>query len=147
MNKTNSNSTDKTNYTVGYGRPPIEQQFRPGRSGNPSGRPKGVRNFSSDLRDELAELVSIKEGDRSVEVTRQRAIVKVLVRAALEGDFGAATTALNLSCRVFGSEAEPKSDDLEFDPADQAIAELSAERRHKRADAITTRNKIEESHQ
>jgi hypothetical protein len=138
MNKTNSNSTNKTNYTVGYGRPPTEQQFKPGQSGNPSGRPKGVRNFSSDLRDELAELVSIKDGDNSVGVTRQRAIIKVLVKAALEGDFRAATTVLSLSWRAFGSEAEPKSDE-ESDPADQAIAELSEERQRKRADAITTR--------
>jgi hypothetical protein len=48
---------------------------------------------------------------------------------------------LNLSCRAFGSEAEPKSDD-EFDPADQAIAELSDERQRKRADAIATGKKI-----
>jgi Family of unknown function (DUF5681) len=137
MRKTTSNYTT-SNYTVGYGRPPKHHQFKPGQSGNPTGRPKGVRNFSTDLRDELDEPISIKDGDNnSVEVTRQRAIVKVLVKAALEGDFRAATTVLSLSSRAFGSEAEP-----EFDPADQAIAELSQERQRKRADAIATGKKI-----
>jgi Family of unknown function (DUF5681) len=28
-------------YAVGYGRPPREHRFAPGRSGNPRGRPKG----------------------------------------------------------------------------------------------------------
>lgn len=142
MRKTTSNYTNNTDYTVGYGRPPKHHQFKPGQSGNPSGRPKGARNFGSDLRDELAELVSIKEGDGSVEVTRQRAIVKVLVKAALEGDFRAVSTVLSLSSRAFAAEAEPKSDEMEFDPADQAIAELSEERERKRAHAIATGKKI-----
>ena len=73
-----------------------------------------MRNFSSDLRDELAALVSIKEGDRSVEVTRQRAIVKVLVKAALEGDQRAATAVFSWASRAFGSEPAPETDETEF---------------------------------
>jgi hypothetical protein len=130
MNKPNSNSTKKT--TVGYRRPPIEHQFKPGQSGNPSGRPKGARNFTSDLREELAELVSIKDGGSSVQVTRQRAIVKAVVNAALEGDQRAATTVFGWSSRAFGSEPEPETDETESDPDDRAIAEASAERQRKR---------------
>ena len=48
----------KTRNDVGYGRPPIEHQFKPGRSGNPSGRPKDARRFTSDLLDELGEIVA-----------------------------------------------------------------------------------------
>jgi uncharacterized protein DUF5681 len=128
MNKPKSNSTTKT--TVGYRRPPIEHQFKPGQSGNPSGRPKGARNFTSDLREELAELVSIKDGGGSFQVTRQRAIVKAVVNAALEGDQRAATTVFGWSSRAFGSEPEPETDD--GDPDDQAIAEASERRQRKR---------------
>jgi len=116
----------KKNYPVGYGRPPVEHRFKRGQSGNISGRPKGVRNFTSDLREELAELVSIKDGDSSVELTRQRAIVKAVVNAALEGDQRAATLVFGWSSRAFG-DAE-----MESDPDDQAIAEASAERQRKR---------------
>jgi hypothetical protein len=118
----------KSKYPVGYGRPPVKNQFKPGESGNPNGRPKGVRNFASDLREELAELVSIKDGDKSVEVTRQRAIVKAVVNAAVEGDQRAATTVFGWTSRAFGSESEPETDD----PDDQAIAEASEERQRKR---------------
>jgi Family of unknown function (DUF5681) len=130
MKKPNSNSTKKT--IVGYRRPPVEHQFKRGQSGNPGGRPKGVRNFTSDLLQELAGFVSIKDGDSSVQVTRQRAIVKAVVNAALEGDQRAATTVFGWSSRAFGSEPEPETDETESDPDDQAIAEASAERQRKR---------------
>ena len=88
-----SNNTE--NYTVGYRRPPKQHRFKKGQSGNPSGRPNGVRSFKSDLSDELAELVSIKDGNKTIEVTRQRAVIKALVSAALDGDLRAANTVLN----------------------------------------------------
>jgi hypothetical protein len=56
---------------VGYKRPPREHQFRPGRSGNPSGRPKGARNFKSELREELSELITVRDGEREIQVSKQ----------------------------------------------------------------------------
>lgn len=135
-------SKTSSNYPVGYGRPPVEHQFKPGQSGNPSGRPKGMRNFSSDLREELAGFVPIKDGETVVEVTRQRAIIKLLVRAALDGDQRAATIVFSWSSRAFGSEPEPETDDTESDPDDQAIAEASEERQRKRAVRNPTSKKI-----
>jgi uncharacterized protein DUF5681 len=124
---THSNSTKKT--IVGYRRPPAEHQFRPGQSGNPSGRPKGARSFTAELREELAELVSIKDGSSSVQVTRQRAIVRAIVNAALEGDQRAATTVFGWASRAFGSEPASEADETDSD--DQAIAEASAARQRK----------------
>ena len=37
-------------YEVGYGQPPTHSQFRPGQSGNPAGRRKGVRNLKTDVK-------------------------------------------------------------------------------------------------
>jgi Family of unknown function (DUF5681) len=61
---------------VGYKCPPRDHQFRPGQSGNPGGRPKGARNFKTELREELSELVTIREGKRDVQVSKQRALIK-----------------------------------------------------------------------
>ena len=107
-----------SNTHVGYGRPPAEHQFRPGQSGNPSGRPKGARGFKSDLRDELGELISISDDDnKTVEVTKQRAIVKTLLRMAIGGDPRAIATIVGSCARAFGDD----DGDADEAPEDRAI--------------------------
>ena len=71
--------TQNHSNSIGYKQPPKAHQFRPGESGNPSGRTKGVRNFKSDLRDELAEMTSFCEGGHEVSISKQRAVIKRLV--------------------------------------------------------------------
>ncbi len=102
---------------VGYGCPPKEHRFQPGRSGNPSGRPKGRQNFASDLRDELAELISIRDDNKAVEVTKQRAIIKTLLRMAIAGDPRAIATIVGSCVRGL---AQDDRDETEA-PEDSAI--------------------------
>jgi hypothetical protein len=130
-----SNNTE--NYTVGYRRPPKQHRFKKGQSGNPSGRPNGVRSFKSDLSDELAELVSIKDGNKTIEVTRQRAVIKALVSAALDGDLRAANTVLNLCSRALASDNDTTAEEFDLDPGDRAIAKAAEERQRIRDDVIT----------
>lgn len=82
---------ENDDYEVGYGRPPAHSQFKKGQSGNPKGRPRGTRNFKTDLEDELQERVRITEGGKSEEVSKQCAIIKRTVEKALKGDMRAAT--------------------------------------------------------
>jgi hypothetical protein len=46
---------------VGYKRPPRHSRFRPGQSGYPRGRKKGVRNLRTDVKATLASSVALNE--------------------------------------------------------------------------------------
>ena len=73
-------------YEIGFGRPPKSTRFKPGQSGNPRGRPKGAKNFETDLRDQLNERVVIREGDRSRKVTKQQALIASMVNRGIKGE-------------------------------------------------------------
>lgn len=73
-------------YDVGYGKPPKHTQFQPGKSGNPNGRPKGTKNFATDLAEELSETIVVSEGDKQQKLSKQRAMIKSLTAMAMKGD-------------------------------------------------------------
>ena len=81
--------TDQTNgatYAVGYKRPPEHSRFQPGRSGNPSGRPKDSKNFKTLLRQILNEQISLQDGVNSRKVSKREAITRRLIIGAMKGD-------------------------------------------------------------
>src|ERR1700736_4617794 len=77
---------DGTGYEIGYGRPPQHSRFRPGRSGNPAGHRKGVRNLGTDVRRTLKVPVKVKEGGRSRKISTQEGALMLLREKALKGD-------------------------------------------------------------
>lgn len=93
-----------THYDVGYSKPPKHSRFQPGQSGNSKGRPKGTRNLSSDLKDELGERIRIREGDQEKSISKQRALIKALVAKALKGDTRAATLLITMVDRYIVPE-------------------------------------------
>jgi hypothetical protein len=121
--------TDRNDDTVGYGRPPKSTQFKPGQSGNPCGRPKGARNFRTELLEELAEPITINDGDRDLTITKQRAFVKTLVRAAIGGNVRACGTLLSLCEKLDHADNE---DNVELAPADCEIVNAFTARERKR---------------
>ena len=113
---------------IGYGKPPAKTRFQPGQSGNPNGRPKGSVNLKTDLRSELSERIRIREGERSLKVSKQRAMLKALVAKALKGDARAANVVLTLVGKLFEPEvAAEQVPSLTSD--DQAILERFLARR------------------
>lgn len=117
----------KDNYPVGYGKPPKNTQFKPGKSGNPKGRPKGIQNLSTDLEQELGEKILVTEAGKSQPVTKQRAMIKSLFAKALKGDVRASSVLINL---ILGLEASriAAGEDVEMDPADLQILESFKQR-------------------
>ena len=57
---------------VGYCRPPKAHRFKPGQSGNPKGRPKGVPTLQEAITREAAKLVKVKQGGRFSQYLRRR---------------------------------------------------------------------------
>jgi Family of unknown function (DUF5681) len=56
----------KKNAAVGYGRPPVNRQFKPGQSGNPKGRPKGRKNFVTIFAEVLSRPIQVRDKDGKV---------------------------------------------------------------------------------
>ncbi len=116
-------------YEVGYGKPPKRTQFTKGQSGNPKGRSKGTKNFETDLREELAEPVNVREDGSVTTVSSQRAAVKKLRAKALSNnDQRALEKFLSLAERY---DTEDTSDEAEKELAkdDQEIIERYVQRR------------------
>src|SRR5262249_36821859 len=99
----------RARYAVGYGRPPTSSQFQPGQSGNPNGRPMGVRNASSMARDALERTITVKVKGTSRKMTVRKAAYLRLAERAVAGDAKALDYLLSLE----SEEREPGSDQAE----------------------------------
>ncbi len=73
-------------WRVGYCRPPIGARFRPGQSGNPRGRPKGMPNLGTVIAAALREKIAVTENDRERRITKLEVAVKQLVNRAAKGE-------------------------------------------------------------
>ena len=82
---------------VGYRSPPKHSQFAKGRSGNPNGRPKGVRNFATVIEAELNTKIPITENGKRKSISKREAVAKQLVNKAASGDTKAIPLLLNES--------------------------------------------------
>jgi hypothetical protein len=119
-------------YEVGYRKPPEHSRFKKGRSGNPQGRPKGSKNLQTDLAEELNERILVREGSRSMTLTKQRAIVKSLVSKAAKGD----PRSMNVIANLIRTENPPDGSvggDEPISIEDQEVLELIAKRYSRRA--------------
>ena len=115
-----SNDDRDDEYKVGYKKPPKENQFQPGRSGNLSGRPKGSKNFKTELQEELSEIVSVKEGAKVRRVSKRRAILKRTVEKALKGDTRSIELVVRWTANYLGVE-DDSGGRKTLSPDDQAI--------------------------
>lgn len=82
--------------TVGYCRPPVEHRFKKGQSGNPRGRPKrkaepkakfdpSTQPTERLILEEAYRTVTIREGDKTIELPAVQAAMRSLAIAAMKG--------------------------------------------------------------
>jgi hypothetical protein len=125
-------------YEVGDKKPPKDSRFKKGESGNPSGRPKGIKNLKTDLVEELQEKIAVREGDRSVEISKQRLIVKTLVTKTLRGDARITNTLVNLMSRVLDLDGTVAETDQPLSADEQEALAVLETRLLRKAKAIAS---------
>jgi hypothetical protein len=89
-------------YAVGNKKPPLHSRFKQGKSGNPSGRPKGRTNFDTILLKEFYKPVSATINGKPVKVTNDKLFAASLVK---DGITKGPQSKLQLANRVERAEA------------------------------------------
>lgn len=122
---TEDSSEDAGN--VGYKRPPRQSRFQPGRSGNPRGRQKAVRNLGSDVKRTLEVPVKLNEQGKQRRVSTREAVLLRLREKALKGDARALDRLLVLAQTFNNDVAIEALSDKTMAAEDQAILDAYAE--------------------
>lgn len=107
---------------VGYRNPPEDTRWKPGQSGNPSGRPRKSVRLIEVFLEEANAPITISENGQTREVAKLHAMVKSLMARAIQGDNKAATLFLKY-----------------WNPTDIAAHEWHEKQKHKQlVEAITS---------
>ena len=93
-------ATMSNDYTVGYGVPPIATRFKPGQSGNPSGRPKGRMDTLRVLDLYLNKKVPASVNNKRINLSRKQAILLNLINKSAAGDTKATKTLLPIMLQI-----------------------------------------------
>jgi hypothetical protein len=80
---------------VGYGKPPRANQFKPGKSGNPKGRPTGAKSEATILQDLLQHKIGLSERGKTRRITLHEAILRRIAEDCLKGNTKSAAFLLN----------------------------------------------------
>jgi hypothetical protein len=71
---------------VGYGRPPVEHQFKPGQSGNKRGRPKGSKSEATIINELLSRKIKITQNGKTRQISLLEGIHLKFAEDALRGN-------------------------------------------------------------
>ena len=114
-------SNDLPARNVGYKCPPVATQFKKGKSGNPKGRTKGKKGFSTLLRQELERLVTITQEGKQKKITLGEVAAKKLVGNLARGDHKALSAFIAFERLCPGTLRDVESAETVNDPADLKV--------------------------
>jgi len=104
------------NYDVGYCKPPLAHRFQHGNKANPKGRGRGSKSRKIVIQDVLFEPVTVREGERTRQMSALEAVLKKTLSKALAGDNKAALTVIGIA----------QKEGLLTPAQEQAVDDLSA---------------------
>ena len=124
---------------VGYRSPPKATRFKPGQSGNPRGRPRGTKNFKTDVQSALRARVRVNLDGKQKNVTSQEAILLRLCEQALgKGNLRAIERLLELG-RIYNDEESIEPAEAGLAAEDEEILRAHLERKFGKAESKKTK--------
>jgi hypothetical protein len=79
----------KSDYEIGYGKPPKHTQYAKGQSGNRNGRPKGSFNLVARFMKIINERIKVTKNGRPCSMAKFDATITQMVNKAASGDMRA----------------------------------------------------------
>ena len=79
---------DERGYDVGYRKPPMQTQFQPGKSGNPSGGVKKPPSLRASLEKALSKEITATTADGPVTMSMMEVMATKMVNASAKGGVG-----------------------------------------------------------
>ena len=97
MKRKISSKRNRSDYEIGFGRPPKATQFKKGTSGNKKGRPKGTKNIATLFHEAMHQRVAISENGQRRTITKIQAALTQLANKAATGDPKAIQASINIA--------------------------------------------------
>lgn len=105
-------STNPSKEQVGYKCPPRHSQFKPGKSGNPAGRPKKERKSEAEILEAVLDRpVTVKKGGTEVRMASKEVMLEKLMSLAMTGNLQATKLMISLMDKL--GIAAPKEDPVQ----------------------------------
>ena len=113
---------EESDYKVGYKKPPLHTRFRKGQLGNPRGRPRGSKNFSTLLTEALNEPVIVTEDGRRRRISKRELGLRQLANKFAMAEAQATKMLLGLMLeRERLAAASPPAERPSFGAADEKV--------------------------